>query len=280
MNPLETSISHLAGRFEELLLQEVQSWDEWPSILLEAATHSLFGGGKRVRPVVSMMVCEAFGCDIVDVRAWACAIEMIHTYSLIHDDLPSMDDDAIRRGRPTCHVKYGEANAILAGDALLTEAFGVLAREKFSPAVGARLIALLARSSGGSGMVGGQIYDIQGELNDLASIRHMQSLKTGALIRASAQGAAISINRSPDEVDALAQYGSSLGALFQLTDDILDRTEDREADGNNLFHHLSESDVYALRDATASQAISALKGLNANCEPLIHFVQYISKRTI
>ena len=239
MNRLNESMTRLKDIFDASLRSEVEQWNSWPPRLLEAAKYSLFGGGKRIRPLLSMMVSEAFGREWSDVSGWACAVEMIHTYSLIHDDLPSMDNDAIRRGRPTSHIQYGEATAILAGDALLTEAFGIVGRIDADKSIVSELVVLLAQSSGGTGMVGGQVYDIHGDLDSVDKICRMQGLKTGALIRASAEGAAMLLSCSDQEIQRMASFGSTLGALFQITDDILDRTEDREADGHNLFHHLA-----------------------------------------
>jgi geranylgeranyl diphosphate synthase type II len=263
-----------------MLKLEANSWTEWPESLSIAAEYSLFGGGKRIRPILAMMVSEAFGHRPEDVRAWACAVEMVHTYSLIHDDLPSMDDDSMRRGLPTCHIKFGEAMAILAGDALLTEAFGVIGRLDIGADIDAKLIRLLATAAGGAGMVGGQVHDIQGSLSSLDKIKHMQDLKTGALISAAAQGAAITIGRSQKEIEQMAVFGASLGALFQITDDILDRQEDREADGNNLFHHLEETDVYSFRDSTVSQAIAALSILKEGGHELRELVHHIARRSV
>ena len=176
MNRLNESMTRLKDIFDEGLRSEVEQWSSWPPLLLEAAKYSLFGGGKRIRPLLSMMVSEAFGRGWNAVSGWACAVEMIHTYSLIHDDLPSMDNDALRRGRPTSHIQYGEATAILAGDALLTEAFGVVGRIDIDKSIVSELVMLLAQSSGGAGMVGGQVHDIHGDLDSVDKICLMQDL--------------------------------------------------------------------------------------------------------
>ena len=171
------------------------------------------------------MVGEALGARREAVMPWAMGIEMIHTYSLVHDDLPCMDDDDERRGRPTCHIVYGEANAVLAGDALLTRAFGVVAEGDWPAEQTLALVKVLDEAAGGSGMVGGQIHDIGGQLDTLADVEVMQRLKTGALIRLQPR-----VGRwqqaSADDVKAISTYGAALGLLFQITDDILDKDED------------------------------------------------------
>jgi geranylgeranyl diphosphate synthase type II len=226
-----------------------------------------------------MMVADALDGNVDDVLPWAIAVEMIHTYSLIHDDLPAMDDDQERRGKPTCHMVFGEANAILAGDALLTRAFGVLTENTPDLERAVRLVSLLACSAGGQGMVAGQIHDMGGDLNSLLQIQQMQRLKTGALIRAAAEGAAIAVGSNSEYVCAIQSFGESLGFLFQLTDDILDREEDGEADGKNILNHISATEVYLLRDETAVTAKSSLDPLGSSARNLRQFVDFITHRT-
>jgi geranylgeranyl diphosphate synthase type II len=278
-----TELSSLLGeyrvKFESVLEDEIEGWRDWPVSLLSACQHSLFGGGKRVRPILAMMVADALDGNVDDVLPWAIAVEMIHTYSLIHDDLPAMDDDQERRGKPTCHMVFGEANAILAGDALLTRAFGVLTENTPDLERAVRLVSLLACSAGGQGMVAGQIHDMGGDLNSLLQIQQMQRLKTGALIRAAAEGAAIAVGSNSEYVCAIQSFGESLGFLFQLTDDILDREEDGEADGKNILNHISATEVYLLRDETAVTAKSSLDPLGSSARNLRQFVDFITHRT-
>jgi geranylgeranyl diphosphate synthase type II len=196
--------------------------------LLEAMRHSVFAGGKRLRPILVLAGGEVGGMPAETVLPAACAVEMIHTYSLIHDDLPAMDNSPTRRGLPTCHVLYGDAAAILAGDALHALAFELLARNAEVPGVPAdrvvRAVAELADGIGIRGMVGGQIRDLLAAGRPLvgADVQEIHRLKTGALIRASIRIGGILGGVSPDELDALTRYGIHVGLAFQIVDDILD----------------------------------------------------------
>ncbi|WP_425408928.1 polyprenyl synthetase family protein [Hyphococcus sp.] len=192
-------------------------------------------GGKRLRPFLAIAAADMFDCPRERSIRVGCAVEMIHCYSLIHDDLPAMDDSDLRRGRPSVHKKYDDATAILAGDALLTQAFEILAGPETHPDGNVRCaVALeLAQASGKAGMVGGQMIDIYAEQKqfDLAGIEELQRLKTGALIRFGAVGGGLIAEASADEVAALAAYAEDLGLAFQIVDDILDATADAETLG-------------------------------------------------
>jgi farnesyl diphosphate synthase len=206
-----------------------------PSRLLSAMRHGVLNGGKRLRPFLLMETTAMLaGSEATALRA-AAAIECIHCYSLIHDDLPAMDDDDLRRGQPTVHVAYDEATAILAGDALLTLAFDILASEEThpDPAVRSELVLALARASGLGGMAGGQMLDLAAEHKnwDAAQIRQMQAMKTGALIRAACQMGAIAAGASRQDRMTLAAFGALAGQAFQLADDILDVTSATETLG-------------------------------------------------
>ena len=192
----------------------------------------MFAGGKRFRPGLLLATGECFGAAITELIKTACAFEMIHTYSLIHDDLPSMDDDDLRRGRPTCHVRFGEATAILAGDALQTLAFRTIAEdEHLDIAIRLALISELSRASGTpEGMVAGQALDMEAEARQV-NARELEEIhrhKTGALIVAAARCGAIIGKAANHELDAITSYGSHLGLLFQITDDLLDVTASAE----------------------------------------------------
>jgi geranylgeranyl diphosphate synthase type II len=192
--------------------------------LLEAMRHSLMAGGKRLRPNLCIAACEAVGGHSEDVFPVACAMEMIHTYSLIHDDLPAMDDDRLRRGKPTCHVAFDEATAILAGDALLTLAFQVLASMKTRrPEYALEVIRIIAVAAGPSGMVQGQMLDMQSEGRTLTpeDLQRLHALKTGAMIEAALVAGAIVAGGSPPQVEAIREYGRAIGLAFQVVDDIL-----------------------------------------------------------
>jgi len=193
----------------------------------EAMRYSLEAGGKRVRPVLCLLAAEAVGGTAAQALPGALALEYVHTYSLIHDDLPAMDDDDLRRGRPTNHKVFGEGHAILAGDALLTEAFGVLASADLEPVRRAEALALLAEGAGWRGMAGGQALDLEGETleaYDLGHLRLIHRLKTGALLRASLEIGAVLGGAAPADRAALRAYGEAIGLAFQIQDDILDTT--------------------------------------------------------
>lgn len=201
-----------------------------PAGLLQAMRYSVDAGGKRLRPALVLGACELICGDDEPALPAACAIEMVHTYSLIHDDLPAMDNDDFRRGKPTCHKQFGEATAILAGDALLTLAFYELAQTGNTAAV-----RELADAAGPQGMVGGQYLDMQAEGRDLElkELEQIHAGKTGALITASLRLGGLSANADKDVLSALTAYGRSLGLLFQITDDILDVVGDAAALGKS-----------------------------------------------
>ncbi len=225
------------AEIEAALERALPSPPDCPAIVAQAMRYSVTAGGKRLRPVLCLASADAVGGDRTLAIPAACAIELIHTYSLIHDDLPAMDDDTMRRGRPTLHVVVGEGMAILAGDGLHAEAFGLLAREPRSsdPAIAVRklrVIEVIAAAAGCSGMVGGQAIDLaavapdrDGRLPppfDAAGLRRMHAKKTGALIRASAVSGAIMGGGSDDTVRAIERCATELGLAFQIVDDILD----------------------------------------------------------
>jgi geranylgeranyl pyrophosphate synthase len=201
---------------------------EPPERVHSAIRWSLFAGGKRFRPALLLATGQTFGANPDDLMRTACAFEMIHTYSLIHDDLPSMDNDELRRGRPTCHVKFDEATAILAGDALQTLAFQTIAEdEQLSPDLRVRLIAEIARAAGTpAGMVAGQAHDLDAESRAVTNeeLERIHHRKTGALIRASARCGGLIAGASESELEAITEFATNLGLLFQITDDLLDVT--------------------------------------------------------
>jgi geranylgeranyl diphosphate synthase type II len=207
--------------------------DGCPPKLRHAIRHSLLAPCKRLRPRLVLMAAETCGCDRQRAMPAACAIEMIHTYSLIHDDLPAMDDDDLRRGRPTCHVQFGEAIAILAGDALLAQAFEVLATGIQPPQVAARCCAELAGAAGATALVGGQADDLAAEFSK-GSIDELEAIhrrKTGAMFRAAVRLGGIVAAATDEQVDALDRYGKRIGLAFQIVDDLLDFTGDESALG-------------------------------------------------
>jgi len=205
-----------------------------PKPFFDAMSYSLMAGGKRIRPILMMAAYEVFKENSRDILPFACAMEMIHTYSLIHDDLPAMDDDDLRRGKPTCHKVFGDAMAILAGDGLLTEAFKFVSSDSHTrnwPAdTRLSVVRELASAAGANGMVGGQAMDILSEHKkaDINTVQFIHTRKTGAIIRASVRIGAILSEAAPPDLNALTLYGESIGVAFQIVDDILDVEGDTE----------------------------------------------------
>jgi geranylgeranyl pyrophosphate synthase len=227
-----TQLEAWRARMEGALAARLPRTDQTPERLHAAMRYSVLGGGKRVRPILLFATARALGLEEGRVEAAACALELVHVYSLVHDDLPSMDDDDLRRGRATCHKAYDEATALLVGDALQSLAFELLAHDPAlpgDPSIRVRLIELLARAIGSLGMAGGQAIDLeaQGRKLALAQLEEMHSMKTGALIRASVMmGAACAPALEPPLVQALAGFAAPIGLAFQIQDDLLDVLSD------------------------------------------------------
>jgi len=265
-----------------------------PERLREAMEYSLTAGGKRIRPVVLLSAGSAVGGNEEDLLPFACAVEYIHTYSLIHDDLPAMDDDDFRRGRPSCHKAFGEATAILAGDALLTEAFRVmgesaLARKEPGRAVAA--MAVLARGAGAEGMVGGQQLDLDAEKSEAGAPEkdEIDLRKTSALLSAAACMGGLLGGGNDSQVKDLSRYGRSLGLLFQVTDDILDETGSFEEMGKAVGKDRARGKLTypallgmpaarAQADRLAGEALSALSSFGEEAEGLREIVRIVTAR--
>jgi geranylgeranyl diphosphate synthase type II len=238
---LDDYLARCRSAVDAELERRVPAASETPGTIHQAMRYSLFAGGKRIRPVLCMAAAEAVTGVSSGAEAPSCALELVHTYSLIHDDLPSLDNDDYRRGRLTCHKVYGEAMAILAGDALLTDAFALLAREPVSDPAGGighgelarrklQAIRIIADAAGSEGMVGGQALDLRAAAPgaaplDETRLREMHARKTGALLRASALAGAAMAGASLDLLDAVGDYGKHIGLAFQIVDDILDVEE-------------------------------------------------------
>lgn len=241
-------------------LKQTYAEDDVPPPLAQAARYSLLAGGKRLRPVLCLAcarACDPDGGASLDraVVPFAAGLEMIHTYSLIHDDLPAMDDDDLRRGRPTCHKAWGEATAILAGDALLTDAFGRMAAAPLPPERVLEAVRLAARAAGATGMAGGQVLDLGAEGRTLshAELLDLNARKTGALLAAACECGAVLAGADTARRAALRRFGEELGIAFQITDDILDVVGDEAQVGKDLRH-----------DARAAKATwPSLLGLDA-----------------
>ncbi|MEP6742189.1 MAG: polyprenyl synthetase family protein [bacterium] len=264
-----------------------------PTNIHAAIRWSVFAGGKRFRPALLLAAGETFGATRNSLIAGACALEMIHTYSLVHDDLPSMDNDDLRRGRPTCHVRFGEATAILVGDALLTLAFKTISEDDLlSAAKRALLISEIARAAGTpEGMVAGQAYDLEAESKEIVAeeLEKIHRLKTGALIVAAARAGAIIADASPVELEAITDYAAQLGLLFQITDDLLDVTASAETIGKTPGKDARSSKatypaLYGIEatrkhlDTAHASACTALKRIERPTDLLGGIVNFIRKR--
>ena len=236
---LKAALSENSERVERALERFCSETDEDFGMVMDAERYSLLGGGKRIRPFLVNEFCRALGGDIEASMPLACALEMIHTYSLIHDDLPCMDDDDMRRGKLSNHKKFGYANALLAGDALLTRAFEVAASaEKLDPAARAEAVRLLARAAGDRGMIGGQVIDLDSENKSIAfeKLLKLHSLKTGALIVCAARLGCLAagFGEQSAEAQAAQKYAERIGIAFQAVDDMLDVTASAEMLGKNI----------------------------------------------
>jgi geranylgeranyl diphosphate synthase type II len=286
-----------AAIIERHLAASIAESDGPPLRLLEAMRYSLLAGGKRLRPILALAACEAVGGKVEAVLGYACALEMIHTYSLVHDDLPCMDDDDLRRGRPTNHKVFGEAVATLAGDGLLTDAFGVVARSAqpagIPPEVVVDIIAELAHACGSSGMVGGQVIDLMSEGQPLTQreLQHLHSKKTGALFIASVCGGARVGGAVPAQLDSLRNYASALGLAFQVTDDLLDVEQTTERLGKRSQKDCERGKATypsiigiepsrTLAHELAKRACDALAGFDSRAEPLRMLAGYAVERNL
>lgn len=286
MSVLTAFLAEKSARTEAAMKAYMDGWTDVPGILRESMAYSLFAGGKRLRPALALGAAEIIGkSDDVALPA-ACALEMIHTYSLIHDDLPSMDDDDLRRGKPTNHVVYGEAIAILAGDGLLTMAFDILAKTGNAAAV-----AELAQAAGVWGMVGGQVVDLESENQQLTldALQQIHAMKTGALIRGAVRLGALLAGAPADSLAALTRYGERIGLAFQIADDILDVTGDQaligkpvgsdEANQKSTYPALLGLDEsQRLAQSAVADAIDALQPFGSEAETFRLLARYIIER--
>jgi len=293
---IKVYLANKKDKVDRALEKLVPSGKTFPPSVHEAMRYSLFGGGKRVRPILALAAAEAVGAkSTADLLPIAGSLELIHTYSLIHDDLPAMDDDDFRRGRSTCHKMYGEAVAILAGDGLLNMAFEVLSDPRRLKAIPAnRLVAIMkeiSAASGVFGMIGGQVVDMESEGKDVdfATLEYMHTHKTGALIRASVRVGALYARAGKRQFTALTHYGEKVGLAFQIADDILDITGTQEEIGKDVgsdlkkgkktypsFFGLEESRVRARE--VAADAVGALKDFDRKADPLRELAKYIVNR--
>ena len=268
-----------------------------PRTLDKAMRYSLFSGGKRVRPILALASGEAVGATMARVMPFACALEMIHSYSLIHDDLPAMDDDDLRRGKPTNHVVFGEGMAILAGDGLLTEAFRVMAEGSLRPGVdrpaALRAIREVAAGAGAIGMVGGQVADLEaeGKKPTRTLVEYIHARKTAALLRAAVRVGALVGEASPGQFACLDRYGAAIGLAFQVADDILDveggtaktgKREGRDAKLQKATYPAAVGIAKARQRAREllDAALAALKPFDQSAEPLRQIARFVVERAV
>lgn len=266
----DTYLAERRARVEARLLGCLPPQGTRPAVLTEAMRHAVLSGGKRLRPVLCLAAAEAVGGGAAEALPAACAVELLHTYTLVHDDLPCMDDDALRRGLPTVHAKYGEAVAVLAGDALQALAFEVLAREA-APGRAARLVSELAAAAGAAGVVGGQAEDIAcAGAPTHAAIEYVFRHKTADLFRAAARLGAIAAGASDADTERLTAFAENLGVAFQVVDDILDAAEAKSGGAPELscLDIMTESEARAWARQLTSAACAALRGLPADTRPL------------
>lgn len=285
---IETELSKFAKNIDVSLNQYLDGCTLAPEALIEATRYSLLAGGKRLRPFLLIEAAALVGGEATMSKALlgACALEMIHTYSLVHDDLPAMDDDDLRRGKPTLHKVYDEATAILVGDGLLTMAFEVAAQTG-----NIKVIREISQAAGVGGMVGGQYIDLrsEGETLELDALQHMHHCKTGALIMLSLRCGALLAEADEATLNALTEYGRNLGLAFQITDDILDVTGDEQALGKPVgSDEANQKSTYpallglekarALAGTVTKGAIDALKDFGDEADMLRSLAYYVLER--
>lgn len=294
--PAAEQLRELAALVEPALAQALPPEQEWPATIHRAVRYSLLGGGKRIRPALVLAAGEAVGGARAEVLPLAVAVEMIHTYSLIHDDLPAMDNDDLRRGQPTSHKVFGEAVAILAGDALLTRAFHLLAEvppDWDAARLRRRLeaAALLGEACGTTGLIGGQVEDLESENKAIpaAALERLHRAKTGALLRACVLGGALLGGAEAAQRAALERYADAIGLAFQIVDDVLDATEGaaqlgKTAGKDQAAHKATYVSLHGLERARAlarellDQALRALEPFGPRGELLAGLARLIVER--
>lgn len=290
------TLEELRQAVEPALEAALHPAEAWPKTIHEAARYSLFAGGKRIRPVLTLAAGEAAGGHRDEIMPLACAVEMIHTYSLIHDDLPAMDDDDLRRGKPTSHKVFGEAIAILAGDALLTRAFHLLSEIPSDWDVTrvrrrVEATALLGEACGTTGLIGGQVVDLESEGQAIGAqeLEALHRAKTGALLGACVRGGALLGGATETDQDALGRYAGAIGLAFQVVDDVLDATEEADRLGKTAGKdeaagkatYVSIHGLDRAREMAASlrkDALDALDPLGARGERLGEIARLIVDR--
>ncbi len=292
---IDKYISKKRAVVEKRLEKFFRTGNKRQSFLKDSIRYSLLAKGKRLRPVLCLASCETFNGNLSQALPVACAIEMIHTYSLIHDDLPSMDDDNLRRGVPTNHKVYGESTAILAGDALLTDSFNLIVKEgikkNISTDIICELIVLLSTAAGSDGMVEGQVLDLESDTNKnvtVAKLKKLHLLKTGALISASAVAGAIVAGAKNDEIKNLKKFSDSIGLAFQIKDDLIDDNEacktgksggsDRKKNKSTYLTVLGKKKSLSLIEDLTKKSNYYLDRIDRNTTILKNLADYLGKR--
>lgn len=288
---LSTYAAAARAEIEAALIRYTEFDDDCPARLRSAIRHSLLAPGKRLRPMLVLMAAGACGCAQQIALPAACAVEMVHTYSLIHDDLPAMDDDDMRRGQPSCHAAFDEATAILAGDALLARAFEIVASDIRPPAVAAQCCAELAHAAGATALVGGQADDLASEFSpgEIPELERIHRRKTGAMFRVSVRLGALVAEANSEQLAALDTYGNCLGLAFQITDDLLDVNGDAAEMGKKVAKdsHRGKLTFPNLMGVPASRqracqlidgATAALRDFGSSAMPLELLARYVLER--
>ena len=289
---LKNYLAARAGEVDAAMDGFLPKANERPATIHAAMRYAVFAGGKRLRPVLCLAAAEACGGESSNAHAAACALELMHTYSLVHDDLPSMDDDDLRRGRPTCHKVYGEGMAVLCGDALLTESFLVLAQTPPTKRYGTHdFITELALTGGSRKLIGGQVMDLEAEGKTLTprALVRIHEAKTAALLTTALRLGAMTANATPAKLAALTQFGHALGLAFQVIDDILDVTQSTEVLGktagkDQAVDKSTYPSVLGLEDSRkeaarlTKAAMAALKPLGRKAARLEEIAAYLLKR--
>ncbi len=293
MSRLKSALAEAADAVSEEMERLLPAGEGLEAKVFEGMQYAIMAGGKRLRPFLLMTSAQLFGVARKSALRAAAAIEMVHTYSLVHDDLPAMDDDLLRRGKPTCHVKFGEATAILVGDALLTLAFGILTdpATHSDPEVRCELVTALAAAAGAKGMVGGQMMDLEAEnqILDIGAITRLQRLKTGELIAVSCEAGAILGKAREPLRHALKAYAHDLGLAFQITDDLLDTLgsekdlgkkvgKDAHAGKATFVSILGVERARAQAQMLADQAVAHLEAFEDKAELLRDVARFVVER--
>ncbi len=294
---LEEYLQSRKKMVDEALERYLPREQSFPEVIFQAVRYSTLAGGKRIRPILCIAAAEAVGGNAEEVLPFACALELVHTYSLIHDDLPAMDNDDFRRGRPTSHKVFGEGMAILAGDALLTEAFYLMTKkergERFKAEARLEVIHEIAKAAGFFGMIGGQVVDLQsqGKTVDHDTLYYIHTHKTGAMILASVRAGAILGGADTLCRDCLNEYGKNIGLAFQITDDILDIVGDKDLMGKTTgadenMHKVTYPSTMGIDKAKqqgitlVKDAIAALAPLDQRADPLRKIALYVIERQL